>query len=171
MSTITVNLGVQVSGGPPISIPPHKIEGVESFQQVELLLKRLAKKDGDVTQSVSLAKNPVFFAITSDWIDVKEAEKQGWSLAYKIGDEEVKLTAPQVYLRDSALSLGEKWKDKELTVSFKKPATEVVPAAELKEVIAKVNIFIGYDLVDAVQADPKKEDPKQKEPDAPVVGP
>jgi hypothetical protein len=33
MSTITVNLGVQVSGDPPIAIPPHKIGGVESFQQ------------------------------------------------------------------------------------------------------------------------------------------
>lgn len=159
MSTITVNLGVQVSGGPPISIPPHKIEGVESFQQVELLLKRVAKKDGDVTQSVSLAKNPVFFAITSDWIDVKEAEKQGWSLSYKIGDAEVKLTAPQVYLRDSALSLGKDW-DKnvqELTVSFKKPAASIVPAAELKEATAKVNIFVGYDLPDAIQAEPAKE--------------
>ncbi len=156
MSTITVNLGIQVSGGPPISIPPHKIEGVESFQQAELLLKRFAKKDGDVTQSVSLAKNPVFFAITSDWIDVKEAEKQGWALSYKIGAAEVKLTAPQVYLRDSALSLGNGWSTtvQELIVSFKKPAIEIVPAAELKEVIAKVNIFVGYDLIDAVQADP-----------------
>jgi hypothetical protein len=153
MSTITVNLGVQVSGGPPISIPPHKIEGVESFQQLELLLKRNDKNDNVVTQSVSLEKNPIFLSISSDWIDTKETEKQGWFLTYKIGESEpVKLSAPQLYLREGVLSLAKDWVNstKELVMSFQKSDTSPA-AADLKEVMAKVNIFVGYDLGDSKQ--------------------
>jgi hypothetical protein len=148
MSTITVNLGVQVSGGPPISIPPHKIEGVESFQQVELLLKRDAEKDVAVTKSVSLGANPVFLSISSDWIDLKEAETQGWFLTCKIGETEILLNSPQIYLRSGILSLAKDWvqKPQKLDVAFKKPENSTIPAADLKEAVAKVNIFIGYDL-------------------------
>lgn len=153
MSTITVNLGIQVSGGPPIAIPPHKIEGVESFQQIELSLKRGDKNNNDVVQSANLAKNPVFLAISSDWIDRKDEEKQGWYLSYKIGDgEAILLNAPQVYLRESILILAKDWNTttKEITVTFQKGAGSPA-AADTKEIVVKVNISIGYDLADSIQ--------------------
>jgi hypothetical protein len=157
MSTITVNLGVQVSGGPPISIAPHKIEGVESFQQIELSLKRNEKNEKATAQSVTIEKNPIFLSISSDWFDKKGDEKNNWYLKYKIGEgEAIILNAPHLYLRENVLVLDKGWSSspKVVTVTLQGPGIPEGTSAEdlkklrekIKEAIATVNIFVGYDL-------------------------
>ncbi|MGL5803902.1 MAG: hypothetical protein ACRC11_00405, partial [Xenococcaceae cyanobacterium] len=150
----------------PISSPAQKIEGVESFQQIELSLTRQEKNDSVVTQSAPLSQNPIFLAIASDWIDKKEEEKQGWSLKYQIGGDdgqEIALNAPHIYLREGVLILSPDWEKqpKQITVTFQGATIpEGISEEEAKklkekltEVVAKVNIYIGYDLADSQQAD------------------
>lgn len=151
-ATITVNLGVQVSSGTQIKLPPQiKIEGVEAHKKFELTLN-----EGE-EQEVELEEKLVFLAISSDDLTGKPVE-----LTYTIGDssDKIVLDAPQIFFKNgiSVLKNPKKLLFQLSSKSAPSPADGSAPSTgagnastdkvevKTEKVEVKVEVLAGYDL-------------------------
>jgi len=136
MATISVNLNVQVSGGPQISIPPQKVE-VEAYEKFEFGIGKdpKIKQDIPAPQPFSLGEGVSFLLIKSSLDEPPKSTTP--KLTYKFGDgKEVLLDKPHLYVGIGSVSvLGE---NLTMTLAF-------TPAEPPKDFVT-IEILVGRDI-------------------------
>jgi hypothetical protein len=140
MATITVNLSVQVSGGPQISMPPQKIE-VESYEKLEFKFKH--EKDKDKQEETFPVGSGVEVLLIKSNLDELKVEKKP-KITYKISNQaapltdggaptvateppEIELSGANLYLKNNFAIFGSG--DRQMTVTVDFTETVVKPAA------------------------------------------
>lgn len=135
MATIAVNLNVQVSGGPQISIPPQKVE-VEVYEKFEFSIGKDPKTKQDIPapQAFNLGEGVSFLLIKSSLDEPPNLDKP--KLTYKFGAKEVLLDKPHLYVGPGSVSvLGE---NLTMTLAF-------TPAEPPKDFVT-IEILVGRDI-------------------------
>jgi hypothetical protein len=128
MATIAVNVSVQVSGGPQISVPPQKIE-VEAYEKFEFKFKHEKDKDRQ-EETFAVGSGVEVLLIKSNLGELKTEKKP--KITYKIGDpaassasggasaqpSEIVLSSANLYLKDNFAVFGSGDRQMTVTVDF-----------------------------------------------------
>lgn len=130
MVNIKVQFSAQFSGGPKVSI--SKDNEVEAYNKIEVAIE--PQQD----QVVEVAQGQIsFLLIQSNLYSSSEAK-----LTYKVGDKEIELDQPQIFLGAGAVSLlGQDLK--QMTFSNKYPAPTADEDKDKNR--AEIEILVGRD--------------------------
>jgi hypothetical protein len=150
METITVNCGVQVLGGPQISIPPQKIE-VEAYEKFAFTIGNdpKTKQKIDPPKPFDLGKDISFLLIKSSLDGAIGTDAPKLTYQFKDGKELV-LDRPHFYVGKSNVSiLGDDLKELKLTFTpspSPPPPTDPTKPADKPIDFVTVEILVGRDI-------------------------
>lgn len=100
MVSITTNMGVQVKGGPQLSIPPVLVE-VDAYDNIELTLQPVGSDGSGITVDVQPGNSGVSFLLILSSV----YSGADGTITFQVGDKpEINLAAPQLYVGEDTIS-------------------------------------------------------------------